>query len=65
MEETSVKALIIGVNIFVSAIIFSLIIVAFTQMKGAYVGVHETDTSIAANINEYYYDYDGKTITGI
>lgn len=53
MDEIATKALIIGVSIFVTLIIITVVIFEFTQIKEIYKGVGETDISFEERLDEF------------
>ena len=53
MDEITTKALIIGVSIFVTLIVVTVIIFEFTQIKDIYKGVGETNVSFESNLDEF------------
>ena len=64
MENSTSKAIMIGVGIFVTVAITSGILFSINQMKDIYSKVYETDTSITSRFSEYD-AFDGTTVTGI
>ena len=65
MDEIGVRAVIIGVNIFVTVIIITLLVFMFFQMGEIYGLVATTDTSIYNRFDDIYSIYHGKIETGI
>lgn len=65
MDDLSVRAVIIGVNIFVTMTIVSLLILMFFQMGEIYGLVASTDTSIYNRFDDIYSIYEGKIESGI
>ena len=64
MENSTSKAIIIGVGIFVTVAITSGILFSINQMKDIYSKVYETDTSITSRFSEYD-AFDNTTVTGV
>lgn len=64
MENSTSKAIMIGVGIFVTVAITSGILFSINQMKDIYSKVYETDTSITSRFSEYD-AFDGTTVTGV
>ena len=64
MGESTSKAIMFGVGIFITMIIVSGVIGIFSQMQEIYKQVNETDTSIASRFGKYAM-YDNTTITGM
>ena len=52
MDELSTKAIIIGISVFVTLTIITVIIFEFTTIKELYKGVAETDVSFESKFNE-------------
>ena len=65
MDDISTRTIIIAVNIFVTLIIVSIIIIMFGQMRNIYGVVGTTDTSIYNTFDDVYSMYHGKKVTGI
>ena len=65
MDDITTRAIIIGVNIFVTITIVSLVIIMFSQMGDIYGVVANTDTSIASRFDDIYSMYNGRTETGV
>lgn len=65
MDDIPTRAIIIGVNIFVTITIVSLLIIMFSQMGEIYGVVANTDTSIASRFDDIYSMYHGRTETGV
>lgn len=65
MDDITTRTIIIGVNIFVTIAIVSIIIVMFFQMQDIYKVVSSTDTSIYNKFDDVYSKYNGKTVTGV
>lgn len=65
MDDISTRSIIIGVNIFVTMTIVSLVIIMFFQMQEIYGIVATTDTSIYNKFDDIYSMYHGKVETGI
>lgn len=65
MDDLGVRAVIIGVNIFVTLTIVSLVIIMFFQMGNIYGMVASTDTSIYNKFDDVYSIYHGKVESGI
>lgn len=65
MDDISTRAIIIGVNIFVTITIVSLLIVMFSQMGEIYGLVSTIDTSISSRFSDIYSMYHGRTETGV
>ena len=53
MDEIASKAIIIGVSIFVTLIIITVLIFEFTQIKDIYRVTAETDVTFEAKLNEF------------
>lgn len=64
MGESTSKAIMFGVGIFITMIIVSGVIGIFSQMQEIYKQVNETDTSITSRFGKYAM-YDNTTITGM
>lgn len=64
MENSTNKAIMIGVGIFVTVAITSGILFSINQMKDIYSNVYETDTSMTSRFSEYD-AFDGTTVTGV
>ena len=64
MENSTSKAIMIGVGIFVTVAITSGILFSINQMKDIYSKVYETDTSMTSRFSEYD-AFDGTTVTGV
>lgn len=65
MDDLGVRAVIIGVSIFVTITIVSLVIVMFFQMGEIYGLVSSTDTSIYNKFDNIYSTYHGRVESGI
>lgn len=65
MDDLGVRTVIIGVNIFVTMTIVSLVIIMFFQMGEIYGIVASTDTSIYNKFDDVYSIYNGKVESGI
>lgn len=65
MEDVTIKAIVIGVNIFVTLTILTIIIIMFSQMGQIYGIVATTDNSISSTFDNVYAMYDGRTMTGL
>lgn len=65
MDDVTIRAVIIGVNIFVTLTILTLLIVMFSQIQEIYGLVVEVDNSIYNKFDNVYSMYDGKIETGI
>lgn len=65
MEEITTKTIIMAVNIFITIIIVSLIIIMFSQMGDIYGVVANTDTSITTRFDDVYSMYHGRVETGV
>lgn len=65
MDDITTRAVIIGVNIFVTITIVSLIIIMFFQMQDIYGLVSKTNTDLYSSFDDVYSMYDGKVETGI
>ena len=65
MDDITTRTIVIGVNIFVTIAIVSIIIVMFFQMQDIYKVVSSTDTSIYNRFDDIYSKYNGKTVTGV
>ena len=65
MDDIATRAVIIGVNIFVTITIVSLIVIMFFQMGEIYGIVKNTDTSIYNKFDDVYSMYHGKVESGI
>ena len=64
MENSTSKAIMIGVGIFVTVAITSGILFSINQMKDIYSKVYETDTSITSRFSEYD-AFDNTIVTGV
>ncbi len=53
MDDIVTKALIIGVSIFVTLIVATVLILEFTQIKDIYRGVAETNIRFEDRLNEF------------
>ncbi len=53
MDNTTNKALMIGVSIFVTVIVASGVIGVINQIKKVYAGVYNTDTNISSRFSEF------------
>lgn len=65
MDDITTRAIVIGVNVFVTLAIVSLVIVMFFQMQEIYGVVASTDNSIYNKFDDFYSMYNGKVETGI
>ncbi len=65
MDDVATRAVVIGVNIFVTITIVTLVIVMFFQMGEIYGTVANTDTSIYSKFDDVYSMYHGKVESGI
>lgn len=65
MTDISTRAVIIGVSIFVTLTLVSLIVIMFFEMQEIYGLVLETDTDIYSQFNDVYSTYYGRVETGI
>lgn len=65
MDDITTKAIVIGVNIFVTMAILTIIIIMFSQMGEIYGIVSTTDNSIASTFDSVYAMYNGRTMTGL
>lgn len=65
MDDMTTRVVIIGVNIFVTLTIVSLIVIMFFQMQDIYGLVAKTDTDLYSSFDDVYSMYDGKVETGI
>ena len=65
MDDMTTRVVIIGVNIFVTLTIVSLIIIMFFQMQDIYGLVDKIDTDLYSSFDDVYSMYDGKVETGI
>lgn len=65
MDDLGVRAVIIGVGIFVTIMIMSIMIIMFSQMSEIFGLVASTDTSIYNKFDDIYSMYHGKTENGI
>lgn len=65
MDEISTRAVVIGVNIFVTIAIITILVTMFFQMTEIYGVVNRVDTSIHEMFDDVYSMYDGKVETGI
>ena len=64
MENSTSKAIMIGVGIFVTVAITSGILFSINQMKDIYSKVYETDTSMTSRFSEYD-AFDNTIVTGV
>lgn len=53
MNELSVKAIVIGVSIFVTVIILTVIVFEFTEIQRLYSNVAQTDVSFESRLDEF------------
>lgn len=53
MDNTTNKALMIGVSLFVTVIVASSVIGVINQIKKVYAGVYNTDTNISSRFSEF------------
>lgn len=65
MPDVTTRAVIIGVSIFVTLTIVSLLVIMFFQIQDIYGFVVRTDTSIYNQFDDVYTMYNGKVETGI
>ena len=69
MEDMGVKAVVIGVSIFVTLVVLSLVFLSFNQMTEIFALVQDTDNSIHKEfenyVDKYKATYDDKTLTGV
>lgn len=65
MDDITTRTVVIGVNIFVTLTIITLIVMSFFKMQEIYGQVRETDTSIYNIFDNVYSKYNGKTVSGI
>lgn len=65
MNEISFKAILIGVSILVTLIIFSVILLAFGQMRSIYSSMDNIDVSIKSTVDEIYSMYNNSVLNGI
>jgi len=65
VDDIPVRAIVIGVNIFVTITIVSLLIIMFSQMGDIYGVVINTDTAISSRFDDIYSMYHGRTETGV
>lgn len=64
MDNTTNKALMIGVSLFVTVIIASGVISVINQIKKVYADVYNTDTNITSRFNEFT-KYEETNRTGL
>lgn len=64
MENSTNKAIVIAVGIFVTVAITSGILFSINEMKNIYSQVYETDTSITSRFSEFD-AFDGTIVTGV
>lgn len=64
MENSTNKAIVIAVGIFVTVAITSGILFSINEMKNIYSQVYETDTSITSRFSEFD-AFDGTVVTGV
>lgn len=65
MDDIATRTVIIGVNIFVTITIVTLVIIMFFQMQDIYGVVARIDTSLYNRFDDVYSMYHGKVETGI
>ena len=65
MEDSTIKALIIGTSITVTLVIVTLVFVSFNQMKEIYLLTQNTNTSIHSRLNEHIVAYNGERLNGM
>lgn len=65
MDEITTRVVVIGVAIFVTLSIVTIVIVMFFQMQEIYGIVATTDTSIYSTFDNVYSMYNGRTMTGL
>lgn len=65
MDDISTRTIIIGVNIFVTVTIVSLIVIMFSQMGDIYGVVARTDNAISSTFDDVYSMYNGRVETGV
>lgn len=53
MDEISTKAVIIGVSIFVTVVVITVLVLEFTQIKGLYKITAETNVSFEDRLDEF------------
>lgn len=65
MDDMATRAIIIGVNIFVTITIVTLILMMFNELGGVYGLVKNTETSISSRFSDIYSVYNGKSESGL
>lgn len=65
MDDITTRAIVIGVSIFVTLTIVTLVITMFFQMQEIYGIVATTDTSIYSAFDDIYAMYYGRTMSGL
>ena len=65
MDDIAVRTVIIGVNIFVTVLIVTIVVIMFFQMGEIYGVVATTDTSIYNKFDDIYSIYHGKVESGV
>lgn len=65
MDDITTRTVVIGVNIFVTLTIITLIVMSFFKMQEIYGQVKETDTSIYNTFDNVHSKYNGKIVSGI
>lgn len=53
MDEISTKALIIGISLFITTVIITIVVFEFTTIRDLYKGVAETDISFDSQFDEF------------
>lgn len=65
MDDITTRVIVIAVNIFVTLIIVTLLILTFTDMKEIYGLTASVDTSIYNTFDNIFSTYSGKVETGM
>lgn len=65
MDDITTRAIVIGVSVFVTLTIVTLVITMFFQMQEIYGIVATTDTSIYSAFDDIYAMYYGRTMSGL
>lgn len=65
MDDNATRAIVIGVNVFVTITIVTIVMFMFFQMQEIYGVVAKTDNSIYSTFDNVHAMYSGRTMSGL
>ena len=65
MDDITSRTIVIAVNIFVTLLIITLLVITFSKMRDIYGGVATTNNAIYDTFDNIYSMYEGKEETGL